>query len=111
MGIEGLNQGGVGGLEAFQKLRAQAREKLVPQAAQKTQSALELFKRPISQPAVDSGIASATLTKARSPEALQNAFAAAKADILKTAVSYQRTGETNKAQTAPRLGQYVDLVA
>jgi hypothetical protein len=96
MGIEGMQSAGLGGLEAFQRLRDQARAKLAQPSA------------PLANPPV---AANPSVAKSRGSESTQSAFDAAKAEILKTAVSYQRTGETNKAQSAPRLGQYVDLVA
>jgi hypothetical protein len=105
MGIEGMHSAGLGGLEAFQRLRAQAREKL----AQPSNAASQGASQAIVGQAPRAAAHLAANQKAVS--ALAGDFAAAKADILKTAASYQRTGETNKAQSAPRLGQYVDLVA
>jgi hypothetical protein len=86
---------GSGGLEAFQKLRA---------------SALQKIDKPVSPFKPTAPVKPEVAAKVHP----QDGFVAAKARALEVAASlqnYQKTGVIDKAEKRPRLGQYVDLVA
>jgi|GEM_PF-4593780 len=102
-----------GGLEAFQKLRAQARQKMAPKES------------PSAGAPAPKGLDLAGLfgLKGKPKEAESEVFASAKAKVLQAAdarmagapgavaAGYQKSGAVDKAETRSRLGQYVDLVA
>jgi hypothetical protein len=95
--------GGQGGLEAFMKLRHLSREKFaLPESGMAPAGAPPTQGNEISQRAKASKLNQAVTA---------DAFAEAKAGILKMAGHYQRNGAAEKIQERPRLGQFVDFRA
>ncbi len=100
---------GAGGLEAFQRLRAQAQQKIAGEAgaakknpAPATEKTLDVFAAAKARTLQAAGLRST---------ASANGAMASESGGIAPPKTYQKNGAINAGENRPRLGQYVDFVA